>query len=119
MSCMMFPNFSARLQRLLGLKTKAAARDKRTSQIMKISAPFNFKHETVSLPGLSEDEITLLKEKAAASRIGVIDGHDDIPSSFGVSPRKAPRAPPAPVRIVSPIVRVGSALPLSMQENVI
>ncbi|KAI1815367.1 hypothetical protein GGS20DRAFT_342146 [Poronia punctata] len=116
MSCIMFPNFSARLQRLLGLKTKRSTREKRSSsQIMKISAPFNFKHETVSLPGLSEDEITILKEKAAASRLGVAGGNNDVSSSFG-SPRKAPRAPQSPARIVTP---ARSKLPPSEQDNMI
>ncbi|KAH6996185.1 hypothetical protein BKA56DRAFT_666433 [Ilyonectria sp. MPI-CAGE-AT-0026] len=40
---------------------------------MQISAPFNLKREPVLLPGISEDEIAMLRDKAAASRIGIAD----------------------------------------------
>ncbi|KAI1336608.1 hypothetical protein F5Y15DRAFT_197466 [Xylariaceae sp. FL0016] len=52
MTCMAIKTFATRLQRLVGFK-KAVPSEKRSLQI---SAPFNFKHETVSLPGVSEDE---------------------------------------------------------------
>ncbi|KAI3323334.1 hypothetical protein HD806DRAFT_535164 [Xylariaceae sp. AK1471] len=175
MTCMILQTFTARLQRLVGFKSKAvAANEKRNSRTMHISPPFNFKHETVSLPGLSEDDwpppltllspaclacvfvmffqlriphaffllliqtnikmfhaltafifplrrITILKEKAAASRLGVAGANNDGTSSFG-SPRKAPRAPPSPVtpvRTVAPVAPVAPATPLSPEDNVI
>ncbi|KAI1170832.1 hypothetical protein F4777DRAFT_91530 [Nemania sp. FL0916] len=121
MSCMPFKVFTMRLQRLISSsksKASAAGREKRGSRALQISAPFNFKHETVSLPGLSEDDIALLKEKVAASRFGVTDVHDGGPSAFG-SPRKAPRAPPSPVRIVAPAVLAAPGTPLSPEDNVI
>ncbi|KAI1352353.1 hypothetical protein F5Y01DRAFT_313827 [Xylaria sp. FL0043] len=121
MACMLFSTFTTRLQRLVGIKSKAAAaaaaKEKRNSFPLQISAPFNFKHETISLPGLSEDDIAILKEKAAASRLGVADKD----GSFG-SPRKAPRAPPSPARPVAPAVpavTVSPGTPLSAEANVI
>lgn len=38
-----------------------------------ISSPFDFRHESSSLPGISDDEISMLRDKAAASRIGIAD----------------------------------------------
>ncbi|TGJ86719.1 hypothetical protein E0Z10_g2025 [Xylaria hypoxylon] len=127
MTCMLFSNFTTRLQRLVGLKSKAAAAaaaaaaagEKRNSHTLQISAPFNFKHETISLPGLSEDDIAILKEKAAASRLGVAGANKDGSSTFG-SPRKAPRAPPSPLQVaVAPVVVVAPDTPLSAEHNVI
>ncbi|KAI0402762.1 hypothetical protein F4802DRAFT_574318, partial [Xylaria palmicola] len=99
MSCISFGSFTARLQRLVGLKSKAAAaavKDKHNSCTMQISAPFNFKHEAISLPGLSEDDIAALKEEAAAARRGAVAAaRDDNDSVFGL-PRQVPRTPPSP-----------------------
>ncbi|KAI0432060.1 hypothetical protein F5Y09DRAFT_340010 [Xylaria sp. FL1042] len=124
MACILFSTFTSRLQRLVGMKSKAAAaaatKEKRNSLPLQISAPFNFKHETISLPGLSEDDIAILKEKAAASRLGIAGtkASKDGSSPFG-SPRKAPRAPPSPARPVAPVVPVTSDTPLSAEANVI
>ncbi|GAP93442.1 hypothetical protein SAMD00023353_12200030 [Rosellinia necatrix] len=123
MACISFNAVTARLQRLIGLKSKAAAaaaNEKRHSHAIQISAPFNFKHESISLPGLSEDDIAHLKEKAAASRLGsVASANDnDVPSAFS-SPRKAPRAPHSPVRNMSPVVTVTPGTPLPLSSNVI
>lgn len=51
--------------------------------------------------------IAILREKAAASRLGIHHSNDGShsPSAFG-SPRKAPRAPPSPARTVTPAVLV-------------
>ncbi|KAI0456499.1 hypothetical protein F5B21DRAFT_154159 [Xylaria acuta] len=120
MTCMVLNTFTARLHRLVGSKSKAAAaaaKEKRNSQSLQISAPFNFKHESISLPGLSEDDIATLKKKAAASRLGVGDTNDDGSSAFG-SPRKAPRAPPSPARAAAPAVLVTPGTPLSPADNV-
>ncbi|KAI0837829.1 hypothetical protein F5Y06DRAFT_65228 [Hypoxylon sp. FL0890] len=103
-----FRNFTARLQALIGVKSKPTPSEKAPLQI---SAPFNFKHETVSLPGVSEDEIAILKEQAAMSRFGSAD-----PSSIG-SPRKAP-APPT-LRPVTPVLKVTPSTPISPAENLI
>ncbi|KAI3330892.1 hypothetical protein F4824DRAFT_326981 [Ustulina deusta] len=105
MTCMDFGIVTTRLQRLVGVKSKgaaAAANEKRNSPLQ-ISAPFDFKHETIRLPGLSEDDLAILKEKAAASRLGVAGADKNGPSPF-TSPRKAPRAPPSPARAVAPVV---------------
>ncbi|KAH7160853.1 hypothetical protein EDB81DRAFT_329048 [Dactylonectria macrodidyma] len=48
-------------------------RRKEQQRSMQISAPFNLKHEPVQLPGISEDEIAMLRDQAAASRIGIAD----------------------------------------------
>ncbi|KAI1383664.1 uncharacterized protein F4822DRAFT_434780 [Hypoxylon trugodes] len=105
-----FRVFAARLQKLIGVKSKSASSEKPALQI---SAPFDFKHETLSLPGVSEDEIAILKEQAAASRMmsGVAD-----PSDIR-SPRKAP-APPT-LRPVTPVVKVTPSTPISPAENLI
>ncbi|KAI0006785.1 hypothetical protein F4779DRAFT_548042 [Xylariaceae sp. FL0662B] len=110
-----FRAFTARLQRLIGGgKSKSATPERRSLQI---SAPFNFKHETVSLPGVSEDEIAILKEQAAASRLGVApDGSGVSPTSFG-SPRKAP-APPS-LRPVTPVLKVTPSTPISPDGGLI
>ncbi|KAI1765371.1 hypothetical protein GGR53DRAFT_263679 [Hypoxylon sp. FL1150] len=82
-SCMGLRIFTSRFQERFGMKSSPSTPEK---QPLQISAPFNFKHETLSLPGVSEDEIAVLKERAATSRL--------YPSSIG-SPRKAP-TPPTP-----------------------
>ncbi|KAI1078199.1 hypothetical protein F5B20DRAFT_232274 [Whalleya microplaca] len=107
-----FRAFTARLQKLIGGgKSKSATPERRSLQI---SPPFNFKHETVSLPGVSEDEISILKEQAAASRLGVAP--DGMSTSFG-SPRKAP-APPS-LRPVTPVLKVTPSTPISPDGGLI
>merc|ERR1711974_194621 len=101
-----FRALAAKVQRLFGRTPKTSSSEK---QPLQISAPFDFKHETVSLPGVSEDEIAILKEQAAAARIGYAD-----PSSIG-PPRKAP-APPS-LRPVTPILKVTPSTPISPAEN--
>ncbi|KAI8946011.1 hypothetical protein F4801DRAFT_93520 [Xylaria longipes] len=108
MTCMVLNTFTARLQRLVGLKSK------RNSHTLHISAPFNFKHESISLPGLSEDDIATLKEKAAATRLGAGDNSNESSSAFG-SPRKAHRATPSPAR---PAVLDTPGTSLSPEDNV-
>ncbi|KAI1487714.1 hypothetical protein F4809DRAFT_561731 [Biscogniauxia mediterranea] len=111
MPCLLtFKAVTARLHRLLGAKKSATPK----RQSLQISAPFNFKHESVSLPGVSEDEIAMLKEKARATRLGVAT---DGSSSFG-NPRKAP-APPSPMRPVTPVVQIIPSTPVSPTETLI
>ncbi|KAI1478760.1 hypothetical protein K445DRAFT_13090 [Daldinia sp. EC12] len=104
-----FYAFMARLQKLVGGKSSKSVSEKPALQI---SAPFNFKHETLSLPGVSEDEIAILKEQAAASRFSAAD-----PSSIG-TPRKAP-APPSSLRPVTPVLKVTPSTPITPVENLI
>ncbi|KAI5922522.1 hypothetical protein F4810DRAFT_254929 [Camillea tinctor] len=112
MPCLLtFKAVTARLHRLLGAKKSVTP--KRHS--LQISPPYDFKHETVSLPGVSEDEIAMLKEKARATRLGV--AAPDGSSSFG-SPRKAP-APPTPMRPVTPVVQITPSTPVSPSETLI
>ncbi|VUC19944.1 unnamed protein product [Clonostachys rosea] len=59
--------FYCRVQTILGRCQR------KQKNIPEISAPFNFKREPVCLPGISEDEISILRDKAAASRIGIAD----------------------------------------------
>lgn len=66
---------------------------------LEISAPFNFKREPVCLPGISEDEISILREKAAASRIGVAEAMPLSPSSMLVH---HPRPRPPIVTVCAP-----------------
>jgi len=67
-----------RLQAVAGSR-----RRKPTKRVLQISAPFDFRKEETMLPGLSEDEISVLREKAAASRLGVADHDRDYTSPFG------------------------------------
>ncbi|KAI9902729.1 hypothetical protein N3K66_002081 [Trichothecium roseum] len=46
-----------------------------------ISAPFDLKLEPVVLPGVSEDELSFLREKAVANRISVAELVPRTPSS--------------------------------------
>ncbi|ORY59734.1 uncharacterized protein BCR38DRAFT_412728 [Pseudomassariella vexata] len=119
--CIGFKEFATRLQHFMGRKPKAKRRS------ITISAPYNFKHESANLPGISEDEITILKEKAAASRLGVADGAADggaataAPSASlripgGTSPGGRPTrpAPPSPVRTtITPSVHITPNTPIS------
>lgn len=100
--CLGLRGFTSRLVRLMGLKQKPQPQ-RRTLQISK---PFNFKHENATLPGYSEDEIAILKEKAAASRVGVAPDHHD---GRMTSPRRAP---------VPPTVHVTPA-PITTSDNLI
>lgn len=116
--CISFSAVTGRLRRLIG-KPKAAEKSR-----LQISAPFNFKHETgASLPGFSEDEIAILKEKAAASRLGVMsDASPNAASSNTTIPRRAPAPPPPPttqVRTVTPVVKVIPSTPVTPADNVI
>ncbi|WYZ45134.1 hypothetical protein EsH8_VIII_000450 [Colletotrichum jinshuiense] len=47
---------------------------------MEISAPFNFQKCNLELAGISADEIAMLKEQAAASRIGIADFDSEYPT---------------------------------------
>ncbi|OAA32223.1 hypothetical protein AAL_01555 [Moelleriella libera RCEF 2490] len=74
-------------------------RAKKQRREIEISAPFDMKHETVNIPGVSQEEIAILREKAAASRIGVLELRDVSSPEFEYhkrsrpSPRLRPAAP--------------------------
>ncbi|RWA05410.1 hypothetical protein EKO27_g9689 [Xylaria grammica] len=102
MTCILCNNFTARLQRLVGLKSSkaaAAAGEKRNSRPLQISAPFNFKHETISLPGLSEDDSppsNLLSRRATPTPLRpqlVSQGSFVIPQPRNSHPTTAPIPP--------------------------
>ncbi|KAI0470334.1 hypothetical protein F4859DRAFT_515859 [Xylaria cf. heliscus] len=117
MPCAALSTITSKLQRLVGSKsnaTAAAGMEKHGSHALQISAPFDFKHETISLPGLSEDDIATLKKRAAASRlgVGVGDNNGESSSAFG-NPRQAPPAPSSPARPAAPTVLVTPSTPLS------
>ncbi|KAK3324358.1 hypothetical protein B0T19DRAFT_443772 [Cercophora scortea] len=109
-----------------------------------MSEPFNFRKEAVMLPGLSEDEISVLREKAAASQLGVRDDMDvesilgggsdymhprvvpSVPRSRSVSRSSSthwPKGVPCPVKAIiknnyltpiSPVSTMGSVSPLDL-----
>ncbi|KAJ4164497.1 hypothetical protein LMH87_006169 [Akanthomyces muscarius] len=56
----------SRMQTLLNRRSKQ-------KRAIEISAPFDLKLEPVSLPGVSQDELTILREKATASRVGITE----------------------------------------------
>jgi len=76
-------------------------RRKQAKATPEISAPFNFKYEPVCLPGVSEDELILLREKAAASRICVAEAMPHSPSMRSGSMLSLSRPPPI-VTVMSP-----------------
>ncbi|KAK2071766.1 hypothetical protein P8C59_006164 [Phyllachora maydis] len=63
-------------------------KSKQPKRVLEISAPFNFKKETGMLPGISEQELSLLREKELVGRIGVADHMED-----HLTPRQAPPVP--------------------------
>ncbi|KAH8913007.1 hypothetical protein BR93DRAFT_964134 [Coniochaeta sp. PMI_546] len=86
--CLDFRRIRSRLQDMVSFRREK----KRT---LKISAPYNFKKEGTYLPGITESEISVLREKAAASCIGIRHDHD--PTLLG------------PLRIPSPVNRRGGS----------
>ncbi|KAL1839924.1 hypothetical protein VTJ49DRAFT_1012 [Mycothermus thermophilus] len=73
------------LQDLVGLRRKKRS--------VVISEPFNFRREPTVLPGLTEDELvvlSILREKAAASRLGIAHAIDP---SRAATPTLFPTAP--------------------------
>ncbi|KAM7201999.1 hypothetical protein V8F33_003006 [Rhypophila sp. PSN 637] len=64
---------------LRGLRMFKRGKETKRSKL-EISQPFNFKREITTLPGLSEDEISVLREQAAASCVGLAEAkteHDN------------------------------------------
>ncbi|KAI1336609.1 hypothetical protein F5Y15DRAFT_418682 [Xylariaceae sp. FL0016] len=75
----------------------------------------------VNQGSFSAIRIAILKEKAAASRLGVASDGTTTPSSkqaLGSHPRKAP-APPSPLRPVTPTVKVTPSTPITPADNLI
>ncbi|KAL7796621.1 hypothetical protein V8C37DRAFT_372402 [Trichoderma ceciliae] len=71
---------------------------------LEISGPFGLKKEPVLLPGISQEELCILREKAAASRIGVAED-SMFPDPTSSLPRpirsRSPYRSPSPYSIVS------------------
>ncbi|KAF4972663.1 hypothetical protein FSARC_812 [Fusarium sarcochroum] len=55
------------------VQTMVRQRRRKDKRSMEISAPFNFEKNPVALPGVSEEQLAMLREQAAASRIGIAD----------------------------------------------
>ncbi|KAL6883965.1 hypothetical protein HDV57DRAFT_437168 [Trichoderma longibrachiatum] len=71
---------------------------------LEISSPFGLKKEPVLLPGISQEELSILREKAAASQIGVAEDsmYPDPTSSLPRSLRsRSPYRSPSPFSIAS------------------
>ncbi|KAK5998544.1 hypothetical protein PT974_00924 [Cladobotryum mycophilum] len=73
---------------------------------MEISAPFDTKLVPVSIPGVTEEELAILREKAAASRIGIAESiHSQSTHSLTLDIPKRARSPyartPSPHSAVS------------------
>ncbi|KAG5950669.1 hypothetical protein E4U53_004614 [Claviceps sorghi] len=73
------------------------ARRQRRDVEVEISAPFGLKRESVNLPGVSQEEIFILREKAAASQIRILELRPESPSEceFHKISRPSPRLRPA------------------------
>ncbi|RKU40966.1 hypothetical protein DL546_003376 [Coniochaeta pulveracea] len=57
-------------------RVQTVFRRREKKRIYEISAPFNFKKECTVLPGITQDEISVLREKAAASCLGIRYDHE-------------------------------------------
>ncbi|KAL6923686.1 hypothetical protein ACHAPO_007920 [Fusarium lateritium] len=57
------------------VQTIIRQRSRKEKRSLDISAPFNFEKNPVNLPGVSEEQLSMLREQAAASRIGIADHH--------------------------------------------
>ncbi|ATY58672.1 hypothetical protein CCM_05381 [Cordyceps militaris CM01] len=55
------------------MQTLLHRRSKQPKRGIEISAPFDYRLEDVSLPGISHDELSILREKATASRVGITE----------------------------------------------
>ncbi|KAM0326767.1 hypothetical protein ACHAQA_006641 [Verticillium albo-atrum] len=86
--------FYLRVHKMMGLP-----RRKEEKPRLEISAPFNFQKVNMDLAGVSADELSLLKEQAVASRIGIADPDIDGPTRGGITSSKS-----APLMSVRPRV---------------
>ncbi|KAI0173290.1 hypothetical protein GGR52DRAFT_380058 [Hypoxylon sp. FL1284] len=114
MAC--YPNgirlFLDRLLERIGIKSTESSSEK---QPLTISAPFNFKHESISLPGVSDEEIAIMKERAAIS-IGTPRKAPSPPMPNYPSPStfSTPRKAPAPPKLSSvPALEITPSTPIS------
>ncbi|KAF4455566.1 hypothetical protein FALBO_15596 [Fusarium albosuccineum] len=55
------------------VQTMVKQRRRKEKRSIEISAPFNFEKNPVRLPGVSQEQLVMLREKAAASCIGIAD----------------------------------------------
>ncbi|RFN51979.1 hypothetical protein FIE12Z_3807 [Fusarium flagelliforme] len=55
------------------VQTIVRQRRRKEKRSLDISAPFNFEKNPVNLPGVSDEQLAMLREQAAASRIGIAD----------------------------------------------
>ncbi|KAJ9142950.1 hypothetical protein NKR23_g6762 [Pleurostoma richardsiae] len=76
-------------------------RRKEKKRVLEISAPFNFQKVDLNLPGISDDEISVLREKAIASRIGIAVAVE-APRTRSRTPRGRRAATPSSVRTRTP-----------------
>ncbi|EFY93434.1 hypothetical protein MAC_00672 [Metarhizium acridum CQMa 102] len=77
---------------MLYTRLQSLLRDRRRARRdIEISAPFDLKLEPATLPGVSQEEISILREKAAASRIGVLELRPEFPSEYHRMSRPSPR----------------------------
>lgn len=87
-ACLDFRRMRTRVQTVFRRREK-----KRTYEI---SAPFNFKKECTILPGITQDEISVLREKAAASCLGIRHDYYHEPNNLN-SMRSLHMPPHAPI----------------------
>ncbi|KAG6151179.1 hypothetical protein E4U37_005233 [Claviceps purpurea] len=66
------------------------SRRQRRQPDVEISAPFGLKREAVNLPGVSQEELSILREKAAASQIGILELRPESPMEYDLYKRARP-----------------------------
>ncbi|KAG5971986.1 hypothetical protein E4U55_000974 [Claviceps digitariae] len=84
--------------RIQSIIRNRARRQRREAEAeVEISAPFGMKREPINLPGISQEEIFILREKAAASQIRILELRPESPSEyeFHKISRPSPRLRPA------------------------
>ncbi|KFA67766.1 hypothetical protein S40285_09877 [Stachybotrys chlorohalonatus IBT 40285] len=79
--------------RTLYCRMSTILRRRKQKRNVQISAPFNLRLEPTAFPGITEDEINILREKAAASCIGVAEALPRSPSAMSMLVR-SPMLPP-------------------------
>ncbi|KAH7328239.1 hypothetical protein B0I35DRAFT_472976 [Stachybotrys elegans] len=72
--------------RTLCSRMQTILRRRKQKQNMEISAPFNLRLEPSCIPGITQEEIMMLRDKAAASRIGIAESLPRSPSLMAQSP---------------------------------
>ncbi|KAI0017637.1 hypothetical protein F4780DRAFT_782139 [Xylariomycetidae sp. FL0641] len=108
MPCHAWKSFAALFQRLSGgSKSRPSTPSEKFG--LQISEPFDFRKEETHVHGVSQDQLKLYREQAAARVVGCA------PNDFA----NRPPAPPVPLRPITPTLQVTPSTPVSPADNLI